>query len=140
MKTYDPKNIIVTFDGILLTGFADGTFLTAERNTDAYTLVIGAGGEGARARSRDKSGIVTLTLIATALGNDLLSAVAAADELGAAGVGPLLVKDLFGTTLIAAQNGWIKKVPKVEFGKEVGSREWVIECEQLEIFAGGALG
>lgn len=30
-KTYDPKDVKVTFNGVELTGFADGTFIKVER-------------------------------------------------------------------------------------------------------------
>lgn len=136
-KTYDPLEISCVFLGIPISGFANGTFVEAERNEDTFTLTVGASGEGARARNRNKSGQVTFTLLATSSSNDLLAAVAAADELNGTGSGPLFIKDRLGTTVAVAANAWVKKQPKIEYGKEVSDRQWVIECEALEIFSGG---
>jgi hypothetical protein len=137
MRTYDPLKIVCVFAGILIKGYADGTFLQAERDEDAFSLVIGAGGEGTRVRNRNRAGKVTFTLKASDPTNDALTAVQKADELLGTGVAPLLVKDLGGTTLISSANSFIAKPPAVEFGKELGTREWVIVCEALDIQAGG---
>ncbi len=135
--TYDPDKVVVSFMGNILTHFADGTFVTLERNEDAFTLMVGADGETARARNQNRSGTLTLTLMQTSPSNDILAALAAADELDGLGVGPLLVKDLQGSTLALAQNAWIKKIATAEFGKELGSREWVFEMDSLQLFNGG---
>ena len=135
--TYDPSSIVASFAGVPLSGFADGTFVSVERSNDSFTLMVGAGGEAARSRSRNSSGKVTFTLMGTGVVNDLLSAVWRADELSATGVGSFILKDLNGTTLCAANNAWIVKPPKIEFGKEISTREWVIECESVYMKAGG---
>ena len=137
IKTYDAAKVQVTWAGLILTGFAPDTFLSVERNVEGFTLQKGASGEGARSKSNDKSGKVTLTLLATSQSNDFLMAIAAADELTGAGVVPLFIKEQDGTTLVASQNSWVQKLPKVERGKESGSVEWVIECDDLEIAIGG---
>jgi hypothetical protein len=139
VKNYDPKQIIVSVGGNIIVAFAAGTFLSASRNEAAFVLTVGADGETARARSRNRSGLLTLTLMQTSPSNDVLSAFAAADELSGTGVVPVLVKDLLGTSLLAAQNGWVQKLADVEFGAELSNREWVIECDFLGMFAGGAL-
>lgn len=136
-RTYDPGSIVCSFLGIPIAGYADGTFVKAERNQDSYTLMVGAGGEAARARARNTSGRVTFTLMQSSPCNDLLSAAQQADELTGIGVGPLMIKDMNGTTLVMAGNAWIVKPPAVEFGKEITAREWVIECEALTIYSGG---
>jgi hypothetical protein len=136
-KTYDPGKVIVTFKGQLISGFADGTFISAERAGDAFTKTVGSGGEVARSRNRDKSGTVTLTLMETASGNAILAAFANQDELLGTGQGVLFIKDLSGNELISG-NAWIQKRPTMEKGKEVSNREWTFAVESLELFEGGA--
>lgn len=135
--TYDPALIVASFLGVPISGYADGTFVSVERNNESFQLMVGAGGEAARSRSRNSSGKVTFTLLSTSSVNDLLSAAWHADELTGSGVGPVIVKDMSGGTLCRANNAWIQKAPKVEYGKEISTREWVIECESLYINAGG---
>lgn len=139
MRTYDPAKVLPSFLGGILTGFADGTFIEAERNEDGFALVVGASGEAARAQSRNRSGRITFTVLSTSPTNDFLSAIAAADELLGTGVGEFQMIELGGSTLLHASNAWIMKQPKIERGKEVSNVEWVIECESLEVFAGGLL-
>ena len=131
--TYDPQKVIVTFKGSRLTGFMDGTFLSAERSGDSFAIAVGTDGEVARASLADKSGEVKLTLMQTSQGNDILSAALAADELTKLGTGTLMVKDSSGRTLLQSKDAWVKKPATVEFGKEIGGREWTLVCGNLEI-------
>jgi hypothetical protein len=137
--TYDPALVVASFAGIPISGYADGTFVSVERNNESYTLMVGAGGEAARARSRNSSGKVTFTLMSTSPVNDLLSAVWHADELLGTGVGSVIVKDMQGNTRCVANNAWIQKAPKIEYGKEISTREWVIEAESIYMTAGGVV-
>lgn len=138
-KTYDPKQILMSFLGNLISGFADGTFVKVSRMSDTFSSTAGADGEVARARMRDKRGTIEFTLLQSSSSNDLLSAAAAADELSGTGIGPLFIKDNLGTTRVSASNAWIKKPADTEFGKEIGPRTWTLECESLEQYNGGAL-
>jgi hypothetical protein len=138
-STYDPDEVIVTFAGNILSGFADGTFIEAERNEDGYTLKVGADGEGVRSRNQNRSGLFTLTLQQSSASNDVLSAIAAADDLGGPGVFPFQIQDNLGRTLVLGANTWIKKRPKVEYGKEASDRQWVFETVHLDPNVGGSL-
>ena len=135
-KTYDPSQITVSFNGILVQGFAD-VMVTAERNTDSFTVSPGSQGDVTRVRSRDKTGQVTITLQAESPSNDLLSTVLQDDENDGSGVGALLITNLNGTTELEATNAWLMKFPATEYGNEAGTREWIIECAELEMFVGG---
>lgn len=137
VKTYDPAAVNIIFAGIPIDGFADGTFITVARDNPSYNLSIGSDGEGARAKSNDKSGTVTITLMQNSRTNDLLSALSIADELSGDGIGPFLMKDLSGRTLCAAETAWLEKPSDVEFAREITNREWVIKTDALDIFAGG---
>lgn len=138
-NNYDSGRIVGSWKGIPFLGFMDSTFLNAERNEDAFTESVGAQGDVTRVRSRNRTGTVTLTLQAASPTNDLLSAQAILDELTGLGYGPLLIKDLNGTTLVEAAVAWIKKVPAVEFGTEASGREWVFTCADLVMNIGGAI-
>lgn len=137
--TYDPAKNNLSFAGQIITGVAPDTFITVERNEDSYTLVVGAGGEAARSQNRNRSGTVTVTLMATSQSNDILTAIALADEIAGTGVGPIFVKEVGGTTMAMGANAWIKKMPSIERAKEVGTVEWVFEVESLNMFVGGLL-
>jgi hypothetical protein len=137
VKSYNPADVSVIFAGIPIEGYADGTFLVAARDNQSFTKMVGSDGEGARAKSNDAGGTITLTLMQTSISNDALSAQMALDEASGDGVGPLLIKDGSGRTLIVAESAWIQKPADAEFGREISNREWVIETDNMQIFDGG---
>lgn len=137
MLQYDPKAVTIVYAGQIMTGYDDGTFVTIERNNDMWALKMGADGIGTRAKSNDKSGKVTLTLMQSSPSNDVLSGLAIADENTGAGAAPLLVRDGSGRTVATAAAAWVTKVPSAEFGKEVANRVWILESDNLQLFIGG---
>jgi hypothetical protein len=137
VKTYDPKKVVVSVGGVPISGYADGTFVNISRQNDAFTSVAGADGEVSRAKSNDKRGEMTLTLLQTSLSNDVLSGIAQLDEKSNLGVVPVIVKDISGLSTYFAGSAWIKKMPDSGFGKEIENREWVFELAEMEVFVGG---
>lgn len=137
VKTYNPADVAIIFAGVPVEGIADGTFVTVARNNQSYNMNIGSDGEGVRAKSNDKGGTVTLTLMQSSVSNDALSALSILDEASGDGVGPLLIKDNSGRTLCSAETAWIQKPADVEFAREATTREWVFETDLLDMFIGG---
>lgn len=136
-KTYSPKRVELIINGTPMKGFADGTFISVERTSDAFTTNVGADGEASRTHSSDKTGKVTLTLQQTSDSNDFLSALVIADEKTLKSQFALLLKDTNGKTVVASAFAWIDKVSNAEFAAEISDREWVISCAELESFVGG---
>lgn len=137
ISTYQPDFVTVAFQGVPITGFAPGSFINAVRNNDSWNISVGSGGDATRAKSGDRSGRVTLTLLGSSASNAALSAIAALDERLGSGVGALLVKDLSGADVIVAGTAWIVKPPDLEKSNEETNREWIFETDVLEITAGG---
>lgn len=137
--TYDPKKVLTTWGPVLFSGFADGTFLNAARNNQAVNMGIGSTGDGARAISNDRSGIVTATLLQSSIVNAALTAIAKQDEISGDGIHPLLIKDLGGTDLVKASAMWIQKIGDYNRGREIGDGNvvWILETDNLDIFHGG---
>lgn len=138
-KTYDPSQVLCSFLGNQLSGFADGTFVKVSRDEAGFMKMTGADGEVARARNKNKGGKITFTLMQSSASNDILSAAAASDEQTGTGIGALLIKDANGTTVVSVQNAWVEKLADSEFGKELGTREWSIDCDKIEMTVGGIL-
>lgn len=135
--TYAANKVVLTVNGNIIVGYADGDFCKISRDVDAYTKVVGADGFISRALSANQGGSIEITLQATSPSNDILSAQAALDQLTQQGVGSAQVKDLSGRTVCGAQNVWVKKLPDVVLGKEVGQRVWLLDCDLLNMVVGG---
>ena len=136
-KTYDPKQVSVIIGGYIVSGYADGTFVTLARNNDNWTRQGGADGEQTRAKSNDRSGLLTITLMQSSLSNGVLQGFAIADELGNSGTFSFLVKDNNGTEIAAAEIAWVQKPSDKSYAKENENREWIIETGELNYLGGG---
>ena len=141
VKNYDPAGMVIVFNQIPISGFADGTYVSVEQNEDSYSLVVGADGEGCRSKTNNRSARITLTLLQSSAVNDLLSALHNVDinsPLGD-GIGPFLMKDLTGTTVLAAEKAWLVRHATSTYARDPESREWIIETDNLIQNVGGNL-
>ena len=137
VRTFDPAQVVLTVGGVPIGGYADGTFISVERNEDTFTPVSGADGVVSRAKSNNKTGTITVTLAQTSPSNDVLSGFAVADELTNTGIVPVLCKDNSGRSVHFSALGWIQKPPTAEYGKEISNREWVLYLADYTPFNGG---
>lgn len=140
LKVYDSDQYSASLAGIAFEGFADGEWLRIERDNNAFDDVVGTDGEVTRSKTNDDRATITLRLMQTSSTNSLLSAFYNADKLtpGGVGVGPFLLRDQQGTTLISAEKCWIAKEPDVSMDRTATEREWVFRCSKLISFHGGA--
>lgn len=128
VRTYSPDRIKIIVGAAVLTGHADGTFVTIEPMTDGVASEAGADGEVARAMSLDRRHTITYTAQQTSRANDILSALYHADQLsGGDGAVPITVTDLRGTTVFVG-TGWVRKLATATYSKGLESKEWPIEA------------
>jgi hypothetical protein len=137
LYTFDIRKCLILAGPHILQGFADGEAFSLELDDDLYQKQAGADGDIARARRHGQAGNGKISLMQTSVSNDVLSAFAALDRLSNAGVFPLTVKDLLGTTTAFAAYAWIKKPPALALGKELATREWMLDLANTELFIGG---
>lgn len=138
-QTYDPAFVGVTFKGIPISGYADGTFIKIERNNPTFKQYVGARGEVSYVKSQDKTGKATLTLKADHPCNDLLSTVATQDELLGNGVGVFQMTQGGGATIALDPEARIEKPTHIERGKEMPTTEWVFLLSYATLFSGGTV-
>lgn len=135
--TYSPDRVIVTFAGIIINGFANDTFVEVERDEDGFMKYTGSLADVARTKNLNHGGKVTVTLMSVASVNDLLCNMAFEDEVAGVSYGELLIKDTSGNMFCHAEIAWIQKWPKVDRAKESGTVQWVFDCADIDVFAGG---
>lgn len=135
--TYDPSQVATTMGGGLITGFGDGSMIETEYDEDQWSLKTGADGENVRAKNLNKAGTIKITLLQSSDANILLMGFWSADQLNNGGKVPFLCKDGSGTSVVAAEQAWIQKLPKVVFAKDVEMREWTIRTGNLKVVVGG---
>ena len=131
MRTYDSQNTNVIVDGVILTGFSEGSFVTAERLEDNFTEYVGAQGEVSISESNNKTGEITVTLESTSPSVPYL--VKLANKKGEAAIVPISIVDLNTNSIqVSAGRARIRKLPTYETGPEIVEREFIFFCEKLE--------
>lgn len=136
---YDPLAVLISFREVSFVGLAEGTFVEAQRDEDAFTKKTGSTGDVARVKNRNRGGSVKVTLMQTSPTNSQLSSYHKKGEsfpLTLNDVGELQIKDLMGNVLCHAANAWVKKVANISYGKDLAGREWTFDCAVLEISIG----
>ena len=136
---YDPKSTALIIAGVIVEGFASGTFIKVKRNKETYSQKVGGHGDVVDVRSVDKSGTITITLLAQSNTNTALSTLLAADENAPYGTMaiPIILKDSNGSTICTA-SGRLKGWPEIDVSEEHPNREWVFLCRNLQMFIGGS--
>jgi hypothetical protein len=136
VRTYDPKQVIITISGVPMSGFSDGTFLEIDRNEPTWNTVVGADGLVTRGKTNNFSGTLTLTLKQSSPSNDVLSGLMAVDEATNAGVFPVLVKDLSGNSIYFSAQAWVTQYANSSFGKDISDRQWILTMSEADVFVG----
>lgn len=137
VNLYNFADVIVIVGPYHITGFASGSSIKVERNSDSWTFQPNVDGGGTRSKSNNKSGRVTFSLAQTSGSNDDLSTLVQIDELTSGGSFPLSITDNNGNSLHSAETAWIVKPATSEYGAESAGREWILETDNLVHFVGG---
>lgn len=142
MKTYNPKNIVISLGTLLINrGFPEESMVKVTQIAAVWEDVVGVDGEVTRVRIHDGRATVTISLMQSSDANNALSALLLRDMASpnGAGVGAFLMQDLGGSTLVKASEAWVKGKPEQEFGKKVNARAWEFTlANNDQTFIGGA--
>ncbi len=133
IKTYNPKEVVITFGTHIVSGYADDSFVTIDPNGDGVTKKVGCDGEIVRSLSPDDTYIVKISLLQTSATNVYLQNQHQKDRKDGTGMFPILVKDLKGGLVFSADQAWTIKPASRGFGKEAGNREWEIHTGAGEL-------
>lgn len=125
-KSYDPKDVVIIFNGIPIGGFADGTFVEVSHASDDFDDFVGADGSVARAKTNDERLYVKFTLMQTSESNALLSAMSNLDRKTKLGVGPFVMSSKTEGSKWAGLKSWIKARPTYTYSKGIENWEWLI--------------
>ncbi len=137
-KTYDSKNVLVIFAGVPFDGFAAGSRITMTPNAQRYTKQVGSDGEVTRSKVNDRSYTAKLSLHRSSLGNNVLTAAMAADDLAPGGITqPFFLKDLLSGTTYTAKNAWVQGDPENNFEAEAGAIEWTLDMGETIVEING---
>ena len=126
IKTYNPKEVIIALGAHIVSGYADDSFISIDPNGDGVTKKVGCDGEIVRSISPDDTYVVKISLLQTSETNSYLQTRFSIDVSTGDGTFPILIKDLKGGLVFAADAAWPTKSASRGFGKESSNREWEI--------------
>ena len=124
IKTYNPKEVVMSLGTHVVSGYADDSFLTIDPNGDGITKKVGCDGEIVRSVSPDDTSIVKIVVLQTSDTNHFLEERAAQDRKTGDGMFPILIKDLKGGLVFSTDAAWPVRSASRAFGKESNNREW----------------
>jgi hypothetical protein len=146
MLVWDPDRLRITFGAFRISrgagasGYASGDFAKLVQPKASFTEVEGVDGTITRSKTYSRLTEFTLmTMQSNSLTNGFLSAQLFADEQGINGAGilPLLIQDLNGTTLFQALRCWVSKPADQDFAAEAKPREWLLKAVRDAVIVGG---
>ena len=141
LKVYSANEHTLNFAGIPIeSGRGDDEFLAWEQDGDNFAFTSGVDGEGTRSEMKRPYTKLTVTLMQTSSGNDVLSGIWNGDirAPGGSGVAPVMARDRQGTTSLASAEAWILGPPAQKRGAEVGTLEWQLGVFNATRFDGGS--
>ena len=134
-QQYSPKDVVCSWNGIAIEGFAPDSFLRLQTTSPLITPVVGAGVQVALTRNADKTGTIEIELMQTSLSNQMLSAIQAKQdnmELEEDISSNFVIYDPSGSVLATGINAWLQELPQIELGRDQNSKTWIFGCEKLE--------
>lgn len=128
LKIRDLDQFAFSFAGAeISTGYGEGAAIKIEKVTPTTKVKEGADGSASRSKTGSRLYKVTATYLSTSDANALLSAIALLDDISpnGAGVAPMLIQDLQGTTQLVSPSAWIETMPPLDINQEATNVEWV---------------
>lgn len=121
---YDPLKVKLYIGTQKVFGYAPDSKITVSRNNDNAIPTMGTDGELSVALSRDRSGVMTVSLQNTSGFNKSLMLWQRQADVTGAIFFPVLLEGSQGPSI--ATIGWIQQQPDLEYGSEVGQLDWSI--------------
>lgn len=120
ITTYDPKNVSVSVGGVIITGFADGTFVECSSASERHNTVVGAQGEVSVGVINDPRGTIKITLKQTSASVAYLNGIAKSKT-------PVAIHVAGAGETVSGSQALCKKLPDKSFGKDIGDRVFEFE-------------
>lgn len=140
MFTYSPTDVNITFAGVSIEGFSPDNVVRINRVDPLYTSKRALDGTVAITQKRNSVWQVEIFLAQSSESNDLLSGVQKLlyeNNVKIMQYLPLIIKDNSGTTMFFAKDVWIERLPELDFGQSLATRQWTFMCNDVECVIGG---
>lgn len=132
-STYDPKDVTVTVDGVLLSGFAPDSKVSVEYESDFYTTKVGIDGDDVtRDKNNNRTATATIALMQNSTSRAFLVGKLLDDEKDNSGTFAMSINHNPSGESYSSEFAYIQKVPSASFEAESGTREFMIVMTQCK--------
>ena len=121
VTTYNAKDVVVTVDGVFITGLGED-MVSGEKDEDNASVVVGAQGDVVVNETNNDLGTITLTVQGTSPQLPLLKNLARTKQII-----PVWVNNKALNEKMGGSKAIIKKTPSIEYGAELADREIEIQ-------------
>ncbi len=134
VTTYSAAATSVVYASHLIEGFADGDdVIKVERAEDSIQATIGIQGDAVVSQSTNKSGTITVSLLAGSISNEFLSGKANANDAGSLFAGDINISETGTGAGVVAEKCIIQKIPEYGRGATAKNLEWVFFSPNIMI-------
>lgn len=141
LSTFAPNELTIALIGAdwqhVMSGFAEDSIVSIERQADTFSMYIGADDSPTRIYNANTALMMTVSLQQTSESNDILSAIYNKDRTTRQGVFTILVTDNSGRSRYFAEEAYIGKVPNTSYANSMQIFEWVIHAPKSDVNIGG---
>lgn len=144
MSSHKRELVVVVIEGppgigpIIVEGYADSEFITAEKDGDGHIKVVGSHGQTTVSQVDQPGGKITLRLHGGSKANAQMQALYEQRKLDATSFFSISAIDkLSAGKRIHAEQAYIMQVPLWKSANEEQDIEWTIDCVDLEIVHAG---
>lgn len=121
VNCYSPKDVILTVGGYQLTGWQS---INISRTVKGFTVIRGIRGKNTRVPNVDTSATITISLLQTSQGNDVLSYIHELDLSEGTGRIELMLKDNSGRSVFSSNEAYITGYPTSTYSGQFEYRNW----------------
>lgn len=134
VQTYSPKDVILTIGGYQLTGWQS---VIIGRSVKGFAVIRGIRGKNTRVPNVDTSATITISLLQTTQGNDVLSRIHELDLVEGTARIALMLKDRSGHSVFSSDEAFITGYPTATFSGQFEYRNWEIFCQTTKSYVVG---
>lgn len=131
VNCYSPKDVILTVGGYQLTGWQS---INISRTVKGFTVIRGIRGKNTRVPNVDTSATITISLLQTSQGNDVLSYIHELDLDEGTGRIALMLKDNSGRSVFSSNEAYITGYPVATFSGQFEYRNWELFAQSTNTY------
>lgn len=129
MAQYDPKKVNVVVAGFIALGFAEGTFINAERSVEKRSQRVGSKGDVETIKSADDTGTITITLQQSSPTNAVLKQLYNSDNKFQVAI---VDTNFSGDVGVQGAECSVENLPAFSRGDETEDVEWTILADNYD--------